>query len=159
MIKVLGIDPGLAATGIAFVVGKGIHIDGYSYGTICTSKELTIPNRLSYIYTEISELLLSEIPDIMVVEDVFSLPHYPKSGILLGQVIGVILLSASQKHIPIKQIPVREVKQVLTGYGNASKIQIERTVCHILNHYPSIRPYHASDAMALAITGLYRYEV
>jgi crossover junction endodeoxyribonuclease RuvC len=55
------------------------------------------------------------------------------------------------------EIPVREAKQVLTGNGNASKMQLEVSVRHRLNHPSPIRPYHASDAMGLALIGFYRY--
>lgn len=93
----------------------------------------------------------------MVVEDMFSLKQYPKSGITLGKVAGVILLAASQKRLPVMEIPVREAKRVLTGNGAAGKAQLERSVRRLLSINDPIRPFHASDALALAIIGLYRY--
>jgi len=45
---------------------------------------------------------------------------------------------------------------VLTGNGNASKVQLEGAVRRHLNHRGTIRPYHASDALGLAIIGLFR---
>ena len=94
----------------------------------------------------------------MVIEDVFSLQKYPKSGITLGKVTGVILLAGYQVDVPVTEVPVREAKQVLTGNGNASKIQLERAVRHLLNLPDPIRPYHASDALGLALIGLFRYQ-
>ena len=92
----------------------------------------------------------------MVVEDVFSLPKYPKSGITLGRVTGVIFLAACLSNVSITEISVREAKQVLTGNGNASKIQLEKSVRNLLNITTPIRPYHASDALGLSLIGLYR---
>lgn len=93
----------------------------------------------------------------MVVEDVFSLAKYPKSGITLGQVSGVVMLAGHRAGVSSIEIPVREAKQVLTGNGNASKIQLEESVRHRLKHKSPIRPYHASDAIGLALIGFYRY--
>jgi crossover junction endodeoxyribonuclease RuvC len=58
--------------------------------------------------------------------------------------------------VPIKEIPVREAKQVLTGNGNASKSQLEKAVRHALKLEHAIRPFHASDALGLALIGLFR---
>jgi crossover junction endodeoxyribonuclease RuvC len=56
----------------------------------------------------------------------------------------------------VAEVAVREAKQVLTGNGRASKEQLEAAVRHILGRTDPIRPYHASDAVALALIGLYR---
>ena len=158
MLKIIGIDPGLAATGVGIVRGHGSKVDGYSFGSISTSKNSSLPRRLEKIFSRLSQILTQEQPDLMVVEDVFSLEKYPKSGILLGRVTGVVLLAGVLTAVPSREIPVREAKQVLTGNGNASKIQLEMAVRHQLNHAEPIRPLHASDAMGLALIGLYRYQ-
>jgi crossover junction endodeoxyribonuclease RuvC len=158
MIKIIGIDPGLSTTGIGIVRGAGITIDGFSYGSIQTSKNTSLPSRLNHVFSKLLHVLDNEKPDLMVVEDIFSLDKYPKAGIILGKVAGVILLAGCRTDVPVVEIPVREAKQVLTGNGNASKAQLEKAVRHELNIQPPIKPYHASDAMALAIIGLYRYE-
>jgi len=158
MIKVIGIDPGLASTGIGVVKGKGTRIDSYSFGSIQTSKNISLPNRLDKIFSKITHLLKEEKPDLIVVEDSFFLRKNPKSGLTLGKVAGVILLAGYREKIPVMEISVREAKQVLTGNGNSSKDQLEKTVRNILNKETPIRPYHASDAIGLAIIGIYRYQ-
>jgi crossover junction endodeoxyribonuclease RuvC len=72
-------------------------------------------------------------------------------------VTGVILLACHQLGVPVTEIPVREVKQVLTGNGSATKSQLEKAVRHTLNAKKPIKPSHASDALALAIIGLFRH--
>jgi len=138
------------------VHGHGLRIDGFAFGSITTSQKEEQSKRLEIIYTKVLEVLRQEMPDLMVVEDVFSLEKYPKSGILLGKVTGVILLAGCHINVPIKEIPVREAKQVLTGNGNASKSQLEKAVRHALKLEHAIRPFHASDALGLALIGLYR---
>lgn len=157
MVKIIGIDPGLSDTGMGIVKGKGLTVSTYAFGTIHTKKAFSLPDRLHQIFSKLSDTLKCEKPDLMVVEDVFSLNNYPTSGILLGKVSGVILLAGYQAGIPVVEIPVREAKKILTGNGKASKEQLEKVVRQKLNLEKPIRPFHASDAMGLALIGLYRF--
>jgi crossover junction endodeoxyribonuclease RuvC len=124
MTKIIGIDPGLASTGVAVVQGTGTRIDGYSFGSIHTSSHRSLPERLNHIYSKLLAVLNDDIPDLMVVEDVFSLDKYPTSGITLGKVSGVVILAGCQVNVPVIEIPVREAKKILTGSGNATKMQL-----------------------------------
>jgi crossover junction endodeoxyribonuclease RuvC len=157
MITVVGIDPGLAATGIGIVKGTGLHVNSYGVDLIKTHKEDLLPERLNQIFVTILQLLKSESPDYLVIEDVFSLKQNPKSGIILGKVSGVILLAGCQAKIKISEIAVREAKQVLTGNGTARKEQLEKAVRVAVKAREPIKPYHKSDALALALIGLYRF--
>ena len=157
MIKIIGIDPGLSATGVGIVKGMGLKIDDFSFGSIHTSKNTSLPNRLDQIFSNLLVVLKDEKPDLMVVEDVFSVKKFPKAGITLGKVSGVILLAGCRTGVPVTEVPVREAKQVLTGNGNATKMQLEKAVRSLLNLTTPIRPYHASDAMGLALLGLFRH--
>lgn len=156
--KIIGVDPGLASTGVGIVWGDGLKVEGYSYGSIHTSKESPEAQRLGHIFSKLTAVLKDEKPDIMIVEQAFSLDKYPKSGITLGKVTGVILVAGFMAEIPVKEVPVREAKQILTGNGNADKIQLEKSVRHTLKLANPIRPYHASDALALALIGLFRFK-
>lgn len=158
MVTVVGIDPGLAETGIGVVTGTGLTTRHYAFGCIETEKWRPLPERLTMIYGKIQELLEETTPDLMVVEDVFSLQEYPRSGILLGKVTGGILIAGCKAGVPVQEVAVREAKKILTGNGNASKKQLERSVRHALGHPDPIRPDHASDALALALIGLYRFQ-
>ncbi|CAN2040778.1 Crossover junction endodeoxyribonuclease RuvC [Candidatus Magnetomoraceae bacterium gMMP-15] len=154
--KVIGIDPGLAATGVGMVRGSKLRVEAYSFCTITTSKDLPLPDRLYHIFNEVHKILQDVKPDLMVIEDIFSLKQYPKSGITLGKVSGVILLAGSYMNLPIMEISVKQAKQVLTGSGRADKKQLERAVRHVLNCSSPIKSSHASDALALALIGLTR---
>ena len=157
MKTIIGIDPGLAGTGIGIVSGERMDISGYSFGAIETRKTDSVAIRLDIIYTRLVKLLKGQAFDLMVVEDIFSLEKYPKSGILLGKVAGVVMLAGAHAGIPVIEVPVRESKKILSGNGNADKKQLEKAVRHHLKHQEPIRPFHASDALALALIGLFRY--
>jgi len=121
MVKIIGIDPGLAGTGVGIVRGLGKNVEGYSFGSINTSKNISLPVRLDQIFSNI------------------------------------FLLAGCRAGVPVTEVAVREAKQVLTGNGNASKDQLEKAVRHFLNHKEPIRPFHVSDAMGMALIGLFRY--
>jgi crossover junction endodeoxyribonuclease RuvC len=159
MVKIIGIDPGLSDTGIGIVTGEGLRVKAYSYGTVRTSKHDPLPNRLANIYSRLHAILTDEKPHQMIVEEIFSLNKYPKSGIALGKVTGVILLAGYQCGVPVAEVSVRAAKQILTGNGNADKKQLEKAVRQKLKLKEPIRPDHASDALGLALIGLYRYKL
>ncbi len=156
IIKVVGIDPGLAGTGIGVIIGDKNEIIEYSFGSISTQKEDPIHFRLHTIYSKVLGFLKEQQPDLVVIEDIYSLEKYPGSGIMLGKVSGVLLVAAYQAGLTVEEIPVREVKKIISGNGRADKYQMERAVRHLLNHGETIRPFHASDALGLALTGYYR---
>jgi crossover junction endodeoxyribonuclease RuvC len=158
MIKTVGIDPGMAETGIGIVWGSPHAVAGFAHGTIRTSKTDHQAHRLEQIHEKTLKVLKEEAPDLMLVEDIFSLGKYPKSGISLGKVSGVVLLAGAQAGIPSVEVQVREAKQVLTGNGNATKDQVATSVASHLNLKEPLRPYHVSDALALALIGLFRYD-
>ena len=155
--KVIGIDPGLAATGYGIVEGTTRQVVQYRFGTIRTAKTEDLAGRLDHIFSQLCSVLNSEQPALAIIEGIFSLKAYPKSGIALGKVCGVLHVAGRQCKVPTMEIPAREVKQILTGNGGAGKAQMERSVRHMLGASRPISPSHASDALALALVGLLRY--
>ena len=155
--KIIGIDPGLAGTGIGVIEGQGRHIAGYSFGSISTDSDESTPVRLEQIYRKTQSFLLEQQPDLVIIEGIYSLEKYPGSGIMLGKVSGVLILAAFKAGLQIREVSVREVKKVISGNGSADKYQVERAVRQLLNHHEPIRPFHASDALGMALTGLFRY--
>jgi len=156
MIKVVGIDPGLAGTGIGVIHGNRKDILDYSFGSISTAAKDPLHFRLHFIYDKILRFLCDQKPDHVVIEDIYSFEKYPVSGILLGKVSGVLLVAAHKAGVDVEEISVREAKKIVCGNGGADKHQMERSVRHLLKHEDPIRPFHASDALGLALTGYYR---
>ena len=157
MIKIVGIDPGLAGTGIGVVQGDHQEVSNYSFGSIATDSKASTPARLNIIYSKIADFLSEQKPDLVVIEDIYSLEKYPQSSIMLGKVSGVLLVAAFRAGVKVEEISVREVKKIITGSGSADKFQVEKSVRSLLKHGEPIRPFHASDALGLALAGYYRY--
>jgi crossover junction endodeoxyribonuclease RuvC len=155
--RILGIDPGLENTGFGAIE----YVNGLSSpallrcGHIRTLPKLDIPNRLFQIYSDIDHLIEEIRPDMMAIENAYSLVRYPRAGIILGCVLGAIYVSVFHNDIRMVEITPREVKKSLAGYGGATKAQIRDTVKRLLKN-DKISSFHAADALAAALTAFYR---
>ena len=151
---ILGIDPGLASTGFgAIVCGSSPTLRNCGY--IRTPAHEPMPARLFQLYRDMKELIRSIGPDAVGIESVFSLGRYPKAGIILGAVLGVVSVSVTENNLPLIEVTPREVKNCLVGYGAASKEQVKETTRRILN-VSDVSSFHAADALAVALTVFYR---
>jgi len=153
--RILGIDPGLANTGFGVISCEGPTPSLLKCGYIKTEKADGMARRLFQIYSDLGELVTATAPDLVAVENVFSLVRYPKAGILLGGVIGIIYLCMFQNNIAMKEITPKEVKNALVGNGGADKEQVKRTVQALLG-IEGVTSFHAADALAVALTAFYR---
>jgi len=156
MKRAIGIDPGLAATGFAVVETVERGGRACEWGGIRTDSHSPMPSRLCSLFDSVGEIMEKWTPDLMVVEDVFVVDRFPRTAIQLGAVRGVICLAAWKQNIPIAEIKPTEMKKALTGNGWAGKDQVEKSLRRMLGIEGKITPNHASDAMALALTGLSR---
>lgn len=152
---ILGIDPGLASTGYGAINCTNLSTSLLKCGSIKTFPDIHISNRLLQIYTDMSQLIKTIEPNFIAIENAFSLVRYPRAGIILGSVLGIMYLLVSQNRIKMVEITPKEVKNALVGYGNANKKQVKETIQKILC-IGEIKSFHASDALAIALTAFYR---
>lgn len=152
---ILGIDPGLASTGFGALRCDGKDPVLIKCGAIKTFTSDTIPTRLMQIHADINHIIDQVSPDLMAVEDAFSLVRYPRAGILLGSVLGALYVTARQRGLPVQEIAPKEIKNALVGFGNAGKKQIKKAVESMLK-IGDISSFHASDALAVALAVYYR---
>jgi len=152
---ILGIDPGLASTGFGAIRCDKATPFLLKCGYIKTSPKEHISNRLFQIHSDVNHLIHLLHPDLIAIESVFSLVRYPKAGILLGGVLGIIYLSVFQNNTSMIEITPKEVKNSLVGYGGANKYQVNETIKKLLK-ITDVKSFHASDALAIALTAFYR---
>jgi crossover junction endodeoxyribonuclease RuvC len=152
---ILGIDPGLASTGFGVIRCDKVTPSIVKCGYIKTSAKEPVSNRLFQIHSDINQLIRSLNPDLIAIENIFSLVRYPKAGILLGGVLGIIYLSVSQNNVSMIEITPKEVKNSLTGYGGANKYQVREAIKNLLK-MTDVKSFHATDALAIALTAFYR---
>lgn len=154
---VLGVDPGLTATGFGVIERRDNRITPLDWGVI-RSKSSELPERLNYIYTQLKGKLSEYKPAILSIETVF-LGQNPRTALLSGHARGVILLAAIQAGCIIREYAATVIKQAVVGYGHASKRQINYMI-HQLLHLPDRKmAADAADALAIAVCCLIRQEL
>ncbi len=153
---ILGIDPGSNITGYGLVEKNGSVLRHIENGCIRVRKK-EFSQRLQEIHEGIRAIIERFRPNEVAVESVFFAKN-PNSALKLGESRGVALLAAAQRRLPVVEYSTREVKQAVTGYGQATKDQVQKMVKQIL-HLPEVAAEDASDALAVAICHLQSYKI
>lgn len=147
---ILGLDPGLAIVGYAFIKKEGQRLIPLDYGSITTSPESTTPARIKRIYDELGLLMERFSPSVMAVEKLF-FNRNVTTAFSVGQARGVLLLAAEQRGVPVVEYTPLQVKQAVVGYGQAEKRQVQEMVKLLLGLGERPKPDDVADAMAVAI--------
>jgi len=92
-------------------------------------------------------------PDVVVVERIFFRSN-ARTAMFVGQASGVALLTAIEHGCTVVEITNAEVKLAVTGYGNASKQQVQGMVTRLLGLEEVPGPADVADALALAVCHL-----
>tara|TARA_B110000014_G_C20110402_1_gene584832 strand:- start:1266 stop:1748 length:483 start_codon:yes stop_codon:yes gene_type:complete len=148
--KILGIDPGLGATGYGLISSMNNKLELIDCGAIKTSPKDNLSNRLKIIFNEISKLINLHKPSIVSIEEIFY-SNNVKSSLLLGHARGTAIAAAAIKDIIIYEYSARKIKQSLTGNGNAHKDQVRFMVKNLLHLTQLPKSNDASDALGIAL--------
>ena len=125
--RILGIDPGLAIVGYSILdIEKDEHVLETS-GSIQTDKNKTDSQRLLEIESDMQTLIDMYKPDIASIEKLFYFKNQ-KTIIPVAEARGVILSVLEKNSVPIYEYTPMEVKQVITGYGRATKEEVAKIV-------------------------------
>lgn len=158
--RILGLDPGLAILGFGLIEASaqtGQTPAGASvidFGIIETPAKTDVGLRLQTIYEDLHSLLDQTTPDLVVIEKLFF--YRMGNTILVAQARGVVMLVLAQHRLPLMEFTPAQVKQALTGYGNADKTSVQEAVARELNLAKIPRPDDAADALALALTAWFQ---
>ena len=146
---ILGVDPGTATTGYG-LIRKNRELKLIDYGCIKTTTGLTTAERLKKLHDQLNVLIKKHKPNMMAVEDIFFFKNL-KTAIKVSQARGVILLTAAKIKIPVFEYTPLQIKQAITSYGRAEKIQVQKMVKLLLDLKEIPKPDDAADALAAAI--------
>lgn len=150
---VLGIDPGLSRCGYGCVRSEGGHTTAVAAGVITTALDEPVPRRLAALRQELNELVGELHPDVVVIERVFFQTN-ARTAMSVGQASGVAMLTAVELGCQVVEYTSNEVKLAVTGYGGATKDQMQRMVARLLGLAQIPKPPDAADALALALCHL-----
>lgn len=149
----MGIDPGTLRLGYALVVAEGDTVRLEACGTLTAPGRAPLPQRLITLYHALREVTQRLAPQVVVVEEPF-VPRREqvlavRTAIAIGQAQGVAFLVAD--GLPVVTYAPSMVKQVVAGYGRASKGDVAEAVRLLLG----LPAYPASpdsvDAIAIAL--------
>jgi crossover junction endodeoxyribonuclease RuvC len=156
--RVLGIDPGTAITGYAVVEEERGNLRLLDIGVINTPAKTPLPTRLQTIYAGLRDLVTAQQPEAAAVEQLF-FSRNARTAMSVGHARGVTLLALADAGLPIAEYTPMQIKQAVTGYGNADKRQIQEMVRMLLHLRDVPKPDDAADAAAVAICYLHRIKL
>jgi len=146
---ILGIDPGITATGYGVLRVADGSPEMVTYGVIGPDRKLSTHQRLNYIFEDITKIIQKVKPDQIAIEDVFYSKNI-RSTLTIGQARGVAILASVRAGIPVSEYAPREVKQAVVGSGAASKEQVQFMIQKLLRLDRHSLASDAADALAVA---------
>ncbi|MDI3472979.1 MAG: crossover junction endodeoxyribonuclease RuvC [Thermotogaceae bacterium] len=149
-VRILGIDPGYEIVGYCFIDVIANSIELVEAGAIITERSEKFSKRLLKIYNEISHLIEKYKPGEMAIETLYFFKN-SKTAIEVGEARGVILLAATMKELDIFEYTPYQVKIAVSGYGKATKNQVQDMVKILLGLKEKPKPDDVADAAAVAI--------
>jgi len=147
--RIIGLDPGLRATGWGVILAEGNRLSHVAHGTIRTNPDDDLAYRLRTVHDALSELLAEWQPQAAAVEETF-VNQNPASTLKLGQVRGVVLLAPAQAGLPVGEYAPTVIKKAVVGTGAADKDQVHAMVKRLLPGC-NVTGADAADALAVAI--------
>jgi crossover junction endodeoxyribonuclease RuvC len=150
---ILGLDPGIADTGYGLISVAGTKVSGLAYGSIKTKAGTDLIDRLAILNRDLDKIIKKYRPDLAAIEELFFNKNV-RTALIVGQARGVALLTLRQNQVPMVEFTPSQVKQAVTAYGQASKLQVQKMVKLILHLDALPQPDDAADALALALCAL-----
>ena len=151
----LGIDPGTATVGYAFVSGSKKAPIIHDYGVLTTdarSKEF-MPDRLVELAEDLESLIKKYNPTKVVLEELFFFRNVT-TVISVAQSRGMMVYLTRKSGCEVSSATPLQLKQTLCGYGRATKKQMQFMTQKVFKLESIPKPDDAADALALAWYGL-----
>lgn len=174
--RILGLDPGLAILGFGTITATPLEPNTViarsnstvtdldvivqpelallDFGVIQTPADVEMGKRLCTIYEDLNTLIEQWQPDLVAIEKLFF--YRMGSTINVAQARGVLMLVLAQHNVPFVEFTPAQIKQALTGWGNATKYEVQQAVARELDLDYIPRPDDAADALAVALTAWFQ---
>lgn len=148
--RIIGIDPGTGIMGFGVIdahKGKTKMVDA---GVIRTRPHQPLDERLVEIYDALTEIITETKPQIMAIEKLFFAQNVT-TAMSVAHARGVAMLAGKQVDLRITEYTPLQIKQTMTGYGKATKKQMQEMVRIQLGLTEVPKPDDCADALAAAI--------
>lgn len=147
--RIIGIDPGLRRCGWGIVETQGNRLTFIGAGTVLPPVDLSLAERLAFLFAELGLVLDRFAPDEAAVEETF-VNAGVRSALILGQARGIALLTPAARGLPVAEYAANLVKKSVVGTGHADKGQVALMV-KTLMPAADFKGADAADALAIAI--------
>lgn len=154
-VRILGIDPGLRRMGWGVILYSdpdevSHNLQCLGCGVVQISSRLSLPERLSQLFTKLNEILDAWLPHHVAIENAF-VSRFPVSTLNLGLARGVITLAPALRKMPISIYTPNQIKKTVSGFGHTDKDAMHSAVLRVVQH-DDIKLKDTSDALAVALT-------
>jgi len=150
---VLGVDPGVAALGLAAVARHDRKAHLLFADTIRSASDQPEAMRLRVIHEAVRDAISEHRPDSVGIERI-AWNKNQVSAMGVARATGVVLLAAAEAGLPVEEYGPLEVKMAVTGHGNADKAQVRDALERFHNFRDLPDEPDAIDAIAIALCHL-----
>lgn len=149
--RIIGIDPGTGILGFGVIEATRGRANLVTAGVITTPAHTPLDERLEEIFDGLTDIIAETKPAVMSIEKLYFAQNVT-TAISVSHARGVAMLTGRKAGVPIAEYTPLQIKQTLTGYGRASKKQIQEMVRIYLELKDVPKPDDCADALAAAIT-------
>ncbi|MDI1288533.1 MAG: crossover junction endodeoxyribonuclease RuvC [bacterium] len=174
--RILGIDPGLRITGYGCLEISAADETLIEAGAIRLGRNgpegivgndadaelrntASVSDRLMELDRDFRAILERLRPSAVAIEAVFAHYKHPATAIVMGHARGVLLLAVRSARLTLIELKPNEVKKSMTGFGHASKEQMQDAVQARYRLAEPPNPPDVADAIAIAACGLDRWRL
>ncbi len=148
--RIIGIDPGTAIVGFGVIDAVRGTTTLVTAGVITTPAHTPLPERLEEIYDGLTTIISETRPTVMAIERLFFAQNIT-TAMSVSHARGVAMLTGQQAKLQIEEYTPLQIKQTMTGYGRATKQQIQEMVRLQLGLKQVPKPDDCADALAAAL--------
>lgn len=163
--KVIGIDPGFSAVGLAKV---RLHSDHETVETLAVIRTKKSDRKRNVFAADDNARRLVEIVDVIrrqltgtvvaIAMEAASSPRNSSVAAKVALVHGAVLALAADRGIPVVQVPPMDIKKAVTGLATTSKadvrISLERRYGELPWPSPPSMVEHAADALGAIVAAM-----
>ena len=155
---ILGVDPGTRFAGYGILKKEGRQAFLLDYGLLKMKPTLPLYNRIGIYHDFFAE----KIKQYGVTDVALETPFLGKNAqnfLKLGYMRGILYLLADKNNCVLHEFSPTQVKQSVTGFGGASKVQVAHMVYQLFPRMKKPQKDDVTDALAVTLCGLWRQRI
>ena len=147
---ILGVDPGINITGFAIIIKENKIKNRVLVIDELILKYLDLHQRLKKIIDTTTKLITTYKPNELSIESPFYGKN-PQSMLKIARAQSMVIAACIGKGVPFVEYSPRKIKKSITGNGNASKIQVAKSLNSFVSEDINQDKLDSSDALATAV--------